>query len=321
YVFFFPLPPIHFLSLFVSSAHILPYSFPLVCVIIPLTPRSTQAAFILQTRSPFCPSPTPTPPPTPLTPTAALHCRPFSPRRSLSYESSISLKDLAPPALFKPPKFNFLSSPPPCLISQCLSTYPRKSPAFPFSPRPSSPIPLITSPLSPSPAANSPITSSVPCSPTSVPTSPSLTTPAPNPSVAEPNAFSLTLSGSTSDISCHTTAPSITATTPANLTLITPVPPIPSSPSGFASPSVTASPSKESLVTQLASSSRPVSPLSLSTLPLVSTSGSRCPSPTPSSPPLRYLSPCPACQCSFVPAISPPPPRTPIDPSTAEILF
>uniref|UniRef100_A0A8C3AJY5 Ankyrin 3 n=1 Tax=Cyclopterus lumpus TaxID=8103 RepID=A0A8C3AJY5_CYCLU len=289
-----------------------------------------------KTPSLACPLPTPTLlptlPPTPLTPIAALHCRPFPLRRSPSYESSISLKDLAPPALFKLPRANVISPRHPRLIPQCPPAAPCQSPAFPFSPRRSSPIPLITSPLPPSPAADSPIPSSVLCSPTSVPTSPSLTTPTPNLLLAEPNPSSLTLSGSTSDPSCHTTASSITATIPAILTLvpssiapkpseplITPVPPISSSPSVMASSSVTVSPRKESLVTQLASSSRPVSPLSISTFPPVSASGSCCPSPPPSSPPLRSLSPCPACQFSFEPSISPP--QTPIDPSTMEILI
>ncbi|KAM7408513.1 hypothetical protein PAMA_002305 [Pampus argenteus] len=124
-----------------------------VCVIIPLAPRSTQAPFIVQTPTSFfpTPTPTPTPPPTPLTPTAALHYQPFSPRRSLSYESSISLKDLAPPAPFEQ-QFNFLCPPSPCLT-------PQFSPADPPT--------------------------SVPSSPTSLPTSPILTTPTPNALQAE----------------------------------------------------------------------------------------------------------------------------------------
>ncbi|XP_035519518.1 proline-rich receptor-like protein kinase PERK2 [Morone saxatilis] len=279
---------------------------------------------MLQTPSPFFPTLTPTPPPTPLATTTALQGRPFSSRRSPSYESSISLKDLAPPAPFEPTQFNFLSRPPQCLIAQCSHADPHQSPAFPYSPHPSSPIPLITSPLPPSSAANSPppIPSSltpVPSSPTSAPASPILTTP--KSSQAERNTFS-----------CHT--PSKTATTSTNLTpvpssianqsesITLPVSPIPSSPSGRTSPSVIASPSKDSVVTQgLASSSRPVSPLSLSTLPPISPSGSRCPSPSPSSPPLRSLSPCPACQCTCAPSVPPPPTQTHTDPSTMEILM
>uniref|UniRef100_A0A8D0AXL2 Ankyrin 3 n=1 Tax=Sander lucioperca TaxID=283035 RepID=A0A8D0AXL2_SANLU len=272
-----------------------------------------DAAFTLQTPIPFFP--TPTPPPTPLTPTAEL---PFSRRRSPSYESSISLKDLAPPALFKLPQFNFLSSPSPCLIPQYPPADPRQSADLPLSPDPSSTIPLITSPLPPSPVANSPspipsLVPSVLSSPSSVPNSPTLTTPAPNPSQAEPNTPSLTLSRSCSDLSCHT---SETATTPAILTLvpssiapnlseslIIPVSPIPFSPLDRALPSVTASPCNDPFVTQLAASSR------------------HCPSPSPSSPPLCSLSPCPACQCTCPPSIPPPPTQTRIDPSTVEIFI
>ncbi|KAK5854239.1 hypothetical protein PBY51_015327 [Eleginops maclovinus] len=281
-----------------------------VCIIIPLTPGSSQAAFILQPPTPYFP--TLTPPPTPLSPTEATPSRPFSLRRSQSYESSISLKDLAPPAQFRSPEFNCLSPPPTCLIPSC-------PPADPFLPDTLSPIPLITSPLLPSHAP--PNSSLVLSSPTSVPTSLTLTTPAPIPSQAEPNPSSSTLSGSTSDL------PSLTA---ANHTVdshsITPIPSepltipvssIPSSPSDNASPCVTLSPTQESAVTPLASSSRPVSPLSLSTLPPVSPSKSRCPSP--SSPPLRALSPCPACHCTFPPSTLPT--RTPIDPSAVEAFI
>lgn len=112
-------PSFYKINLFLLSLlHIpclMPYS--IVCVIIPLTPRSTQAAFLLQTPSPYFP--TLTPPPTPLTPTTALHYHPFSLYHYPSYRSSILLKDLAPPAPFEPPEFSFLSLSSPIQIPQC----------------------------------------------------------------------------------------------------------------------------------------------------------------------------------------------------------
>ncbi|XP_076747712.1 ankyrin-3 isoform X36 [Maylandia zebra] len=297
-----------------------------VCIIIPLTSGGPEAAFILQTPSPFFPTPTPTPPPTPLTPSAALYCHPFPPRRSPSYESSILLKDLAPSAPFQPAEFDVFTSPHACPIPQCPNTDPRQFPAFPFSPLTSSPIPLITSPLlsSPAPHSPSPFLSSaisVPTSPTSAPASPRLSIP----TLDLLQALSVT---------CQTGDTFKPTTTPPNLTLapcamspshsqpITiPVSAIHSTAPGTVPPSVTASSSKESLVTQLASSFRPVSPLSMSTLPPISPSGSRCPSPSPSSPPLRSLSPCPVCQCTCAPSVNPPPTQTRIDPSNMEIYL
>uniref|UniRef100_A0A8D3CCL3 Ankyrin 3 n=1 Tax=Scophthalmus maximus TaxID=52904 RepID=A0A8D3CCL3_SCOMX len=280
---------------------------------------------------PFFPTRTPTPPSTPLSPTATLHGSTVSSRRSPSYESSISLEDLAPPAPFKQLQFNF-STLPPFLIPQCPPAYRCQSPT--------SPIPLITSPLPYSSAAISSSTipfsaTCVPCSPTSVPTSPTFTMPNLNPSQpSEPIASSLTVYGSTPDLSCPATTSAKPVPAPTNHTLepsskipnisepiSIPLSPVPCAPSGRVSPSVATSQSKESLVTQLASSSRPVSPLSLSTLPPISPSGSRCPSPSPSSPPLRPLSPCPACQCTCAPSIPPPPTRTRVDPSTMEIFI
>lgn len=299
---------------------ICPLSFPIVCIIIPLTPRSTEQAFILQTVSPSFPVPTPTPLSSPFTANAAIHCQPLSSRRSPSYESSILLQDLAPPLQFELSPFNFNSPHPP---SMSPSADPRQSPAFPFSPHPSSPIPLITSPLPHSPTANSPTPTA-----SSDPAFFSASSVTPNPSQAE------SLSQETSDISFHITTTSENATAPTNLPLtpssvgphqseyiIMPVSHIHSSPSGSTSPCVTASASKESLVTQLAFGSRPVSPLSLSTLPPLSPSGSRCHSPGPSSPPLRSLSPCPACHCTCAPCVPPPPSQTRNDPSTMEILI
>ncbi|XP_062422435.1 uncharacterized protein LOC134135195 [Pungitius pungitius] len=324
-----------FLGPFPPLMHVLPYSFPVVCVIIPLTPRRTGAASTLQTPSTLPTNPTP-PPTTPLTLAAARHRRPFSPRRSPSYESSISLKDLAPPALFKSQQFNFLSPPAPCATPQRPPPADARRPAaFPPATRPASPIPHITSPLPPSPTPNSPIPPSAPGSSASLPASPSLPPHTSDPSAAEPNASWLTTSGSSSGASCRATAPSsMTATTPPILTLAAspvvagaseppaaPAPPTFSSPSSMTSPSVAVSPSDEALVTQLTACSRPVSPLSFPSLPPGSASGSRCPSPAPPSPPLRSLSPCPLCQFGFAPAVSPPPPRLPVDPSTTEILF
>uniref|UniRef100_A0A3Q4HI87 Ankyrin 3a n=1 Tax=Neolamprologus brichardi TaxID=32507 RepID=A0A3Q4HI87_NEOBR len=135
-------------------------------------------------------------------------------------------------------------------------------------------------------------------------------------------------------VTCQTGDTFKPTTTPPNLTLapcsmspsqsqpITiPVSAIHSTAPGKVPPSVTASSSKESLVTQLASSFRPMSPLSMSTLPPTSPSGSRCPSPSPPSPPLRSLSPCPVCQCTCAPSVNPPPTQTRIDPSNMEIYL
>uniref|UniRef100_A0A7N8XAG2 Ankyrin 3a n=1 Tax=Mastacembelus armatus TaxID=205130 RepID=A0A7N8XAG2_9TELE len=279
----------------------------------------------------FFPMPAPTPPPTPLTPPAVLPSRPFSLRRSPSYESSISLKDLAPPAPFELPHFNFLSPRPPINVPQCPRAEPHPSPAFLYSPHPSSPIPLITSPLPSSPI---PSGSSVLSSPNSIPTSPTLTTPSLNCSQpSEPITSSLTVSSS--DLLCDTNirTPSEPAITPTKLTLVPsstapntsesitlPFLSPPTSPSGRASFSVTASPSKDSLVMQLAESSRPVSPLSY-TLPPISPFGSHCPSPSPSSPSLHSLSPCPACQSTCAPSILPSPTQAHTDLSTMEIFI
>lgn len=287
---------------------VLHHPFPIVCIIIPLTPRSAEGPFILQTPSSFFPSLTPTPPPTPLTTTATLHRRPSSTRRSPSYESSISSKDLAPLAPFEPSQSNSRSFSPSFAFPQGLPGDPCLSPFSPLLPDPLSPIPLITSPLLSPSASHSlpPITSSafsISSSSYTAAVSPVLTTQSPKSFQREPNSSSLALSGHRSDISCHTTATFETSGTPTPFTqqpssesITLPVSPMPSSPS----------------------CSRPVSPLSLSTHPLVSPSGSLCPSPGPSSPPLRSLSP---CHCTCVLSIPPPPTQGRTDPSTMEILI
>uniref|UniRef100_A0A8C5GKS2 Ankyrin-3-like n=1 Tax=Gouania willdenowi TaxID=441366 RepID=A0A8C5GKS2_GOUWI len=253
-----------------------------VCIIIPLTPRSTQGAFILQTPSPFCV----TPPPTPHTP--------FPPRRSPSYESSILLQDLAPLAQFEPPQFNFLGSP----------SDPHQSPHM-FSP-----IPLITSPLLLSPAHNSP--SPCPFAAMLTPAS-SRSVPTPTPTSKQSELSS----EFTPELSCHTETNTIT-----DLNLITPsVTPTIFNDSHDTATSIINSPSKEFLTQVACSSSRALSPLSFSTLPPISPSGSRCPSPNPLSPPLRSLSPCPVCQCTCAPSVNPPPTRTRIDNSSMEIFL
>nr|XP_057914750.1 ankyrin-3-like isoform X30 [Doryrhamphus excisus] len=238
-----------------------------VCVIIPLIP--SNPAFILCT-TPSLPSPPPSP-----------KASPFTPRRSPSYELSISLKDLAPSSTLER-RFNFVPPPLKGLTHQCPPPDPRQIPGFPFSPHPSSPIPLITSPL--------------PSSPTFVPPSPPtprmLTLPTPVPAQTEPT--------------------SKTPNSPAGLTLA-PSTAAPNFPEPDSSPSGRMSPSP--------ASSRPVSPLSLTNLPNLSPSGSRCPSPHPPSPPLRPLSPCRACPCGFPAGSSLPPPRTRIDPPSLEIFL
>nr|XP_054606290.1 uncharacterized protein LOC129166825 [Nothobranchius furzeri] len=278
-------------------------------------------------------TPTPTPPPTPLTLTAAACSRPFSSRRSPSYESSISLKDLAPSAPFEQTQSSFFIHCSSCSTQPYPSSNPWQSPAFPFMSCLTSPIPLITSPLPSSPAPySSPFSAtSAPTSPASCPASPTLSTPVL--SQAETVTLSLTLSGSSEDLSCQTVPSIKTPTTPSILSvsccedhnssqliaaLVSPT--LPSSPC-MASPSVTASASKDSLAAQLASSSRPISPLSICTLPPISPSGSRCPSPGPPSPPIRSLSPCPVCQCKCAPSVNPSPALTHIDPSKMEIYI
>lgn len=303
------------------------FPFHAVCIIIPLTPGSTETAFILKAQSPIFPTPTPTPPPTPLTSVAAANRGPFSLRHSPSYESSISLEDLAPLAPLEPFQSNFLPSHSSRLAPQNSSAESCQSPAFSFLPGLSSPIPLITSPLpysaphSPSPFSNTSVSTSlsIPATPTSIF------------SPAETVTLSLTLS----DQSCQTTHTIKTTSTPTIFTAIhssgdpnlsqliaTPVTPILSSAPPSTSPSISTTPSNDSLVAQLASSSsRPVSPLSVCTLPPISPSGSYCSSPSPPSPPLRSLSPCPVCQCKCVPSVTPPPARTHNDASKMEIFI
>lgn len=243
-------------------------TFTIVCIIIPLTPGGTESVFLLPHSSSFFPTLTPTPPPTPLSPTAVLnHQRPSS-RRSLSYEFSVSLRDLAPPAPFKQPR-SILHSP---NLTPLFDD--RQSPVLPFSPQPSSPIPFISSPL--------------PYSPTPGRTSP-----------AKPLPSSTNLTPELSS-AFPTTQPDLA---------------ISSSPTCRVSPSVPASQSKDSLVT------RTISPVSLSPLPLISPSGSRCTSPCPSSPPLHSLTPCPTCQCTCATSVPPRPTQPRVDPSTAEMLF
>lgn len=297
------------------------FPFHAVCVIIPLTPGSTETAFILKAQSPIFP----TPPPTPLTPVAAANRSPFSLRHSPSYESSISLKDLAPLAPLEPFRADFFPPHSSRLAPQSSSAESCQSLAFSFLPGMSSPIPLITSPL-PYSAPNSPLPfsyASVSCSPLSTPTS--ILSP------ADTVTLSLTLSGTT----CQTTPTLKTTSTSTIYTVIhssddpnlsqliaTPVSPILSSTPASSSPSVSASPSNDSLVAQLAfSSSRPVSPLSVCTLPPISPSGSHSSSPSPPSPPLRSLSPCPVCQCKCAPSVTPPPARARSDASNMEMFI
>lgn len=290
------------------------YPLFIVCVIIPLTPSSNMAPFISRSPSSIFATPTPTPPPTPLTPTSTNGCTSSS-RRSPSYESSLSFKDLAPLAQFDVPQSHLRSSASPSFNLHCLSPDPRQFPAFPFSARGSSPIPLITSPLPSSANHCSPSPFSptfFPTSPTSVPASPPFTMATPTFPHAEPVTLSPTMSGSFSGFSCHTTTPTKATTVSTSHTKNYPTIP-------FSQIPCSASTSKDSLVAQLApssSSSRPVSPLSI-ILPL-SPSGSRCSSPSPLSPPLRSLSPCPVCR---VPAVSPPPSRAHTDPSKVELFI
>lgn len=298
------------------------FPFSIVCVIIPLTPRS-KGAFILRAPSPIFPTPTPTPPPTPVTRAAAANSPLFSSRRSPSYESSISLKDLAPSVAHEPSQSPFLRSRCSRLVPQSYPAESSQSPAFSFLPCLSSPIPLITSPL-PYSAPNSPSsfsTTSVPTSPLSVPATPTSILPQ-----AELITLSLTISGSSSDptSTIETTSSCFSGEPTLFQPMATPAAHNPSSIPASISPSISISPSKESLVAHLASfssSSRPVSPLSICTLPPVSPSGSHCPSPSPPSPPLRSLSPCPVCQCKCAPSVTPPPARTRNDPSTMEIFI
>uniref|UniRef100_A0A8C6WRY9 Ankyrin 3a n=1 Tax=Neogobius melanostomus TaxID=47308 RepID=A0A8C6WRY9_9GOBI len=256
----------------------------------PLIPGSA-APIIIQTSSLFCPTPTPTPPPTPLTPTSAA----LSSRRSPSYESSISHKDLAPAPKFKSP-------PSPLPLSPHIPD-PRQSAFFPFSPHPTSPIPLITSPLPTTSTCLSPS----PVRPFAVP-------PSPTPSLqTDSDNHSFTVVSSPSPCKTTTVSSSLVPDAPEPNSV-----PVSTSASGKISPPVATSPSGESLAAQLPASGR-VSPVSVATLPTVSASESRSESPCPSSPPLRPLSPCPSCQCA--PPNPPPTTQTQHDSSKMEIFI
>lgn len=131
----------------------------------------------------------------------------------------------------------------------------------------------------------------------------------------DPANSSFSVEGSTSPVYCKpTTTPSSLAPNASEPITI----PVSTSASGNMSPSVTASPSWESLPTRLPTSGG-VSPLSVVTLPKVSPSGSRSASPCPSSPTPHPLSPGPACQC--VPPNPPLTTQTHTDPSKIEIFI
>uniref|UniRef100_A0A3B3XRF4 Ankyrin 3a n=1 Tax=Poecilia mexicana TaxID=48701 RepID=A0A3B3XRF4_9TELE len=235
-----------------------------------------------------------------------------------NYESSISLKDLAPPTPLELPQSN-------CPHSHSLRPvpqWPSSDPCeFSFFPQVSSPIPLITSPLPTSPAPFSPSGFSVlslPTSPTSVPASSTSNTSCPV--ALQANTASLTLSELSSDLSSQTTSSLKPDPSPTTLTSIFSSHDL-SQPITTLAPSPSDSASKESLVAQPYSSSRPASPLSVCTLPPISPAGSRCPSPAPSSPPLRSPSPCPVCQCKCMTSVNPPPARTRSDPSKMELFI
>lgn len=288
--------------MFVSVSINLPPPIPIVCMIIPLIPGSATGPFFLQTRGPAFPSLTP--PPTPLSATAAQHYHPFSSRRSPSYESSILLRDLAPPAQFEPQ--------PDLLDPQFPTADTHHVPALCFSPHPPSPIPLITSPLpvtcvDPFPPLPSSSLTSVTSGFDSLQGCSSWTAVAPDYSHREPNCPSL--SEVTSEGFSHSEM------RPRN---VSPCSAEPGQPEPFAlpvSPPVAASLSSECLPAQVAFGCRPAS-----TLPSVSPSGSCCPSPGPSSPPPPSLSPCPVCQCTCAPSV-PAPAHKHSDPSTMELLI
>ncbi|XP_059929603.1 ankyrin-3 isoform X2 [Gadus macrocephalus] len=254
-----------------------------VCVIIPLTPAKRSRA----RRKPDARGAA-----APARPTSFPYPEPLPRQRSPSYQSSMSLLDLAPRA--HPTRPALSSGPLPGPRSP--PTDPRQAAPLPSSQPPPSPIPFMTSP---SPCMSAPPSRTASPLPSPTPPSPS-PTPTPSWDAAIPSRSSSTSTLTPSLSSGLTAAPS------------------------EAAPGPTPSSSPPPLLwVQPAGTCRPASPLSLTSLSVGSPSGSRCPSPAPPSPPPCSLPPCPTCHCSCPapagPALLRPRPRT--DPSTMELFI